>query len=69
MAFLFGFLGFVLGFGLGLFMISFFLHHLPKRALLTDRSLRWTYGLPVWAVAGLGAWGGVFVYNHFFPVG
>jgi hypothetical protein len=66
MAWLFGVLGFVLGFGLGLLFISFFVRHLPKQKLLSDRSLRWTYGFPVWIMAGFGAWGGVILQQHFF---
>jgi len=69
MAFVFGVLGLILGFGLGLLMISFFVNDIPKQTLLSDRSLRWTYGLPVWIVAGFGAWAGVIVYQHFFTGG
>lgn len=60
----FGIAGFVLGFAAGLFIINMFLKNLSKRELLGDKSLRWTYGLAVWLFAGLGAWGGVWLYER-----
>ncbi len=67
MLYIFGLLGFVLGFIAGMIVIQMFLRHYSSRALLTDKSLRWTYGLFVWILAGLGAWLGYWVYNTAFP--
>lgn len=54
MVYVFGISGFVLGFIAGLFVIRLFLKNVSRRELLHDRSLRWTYGLAVWLMAGLG---------------
>jgi len=66
MIYLFGFIGFMLGFIGGLAIVNMFLRHYSKRELLKDKSLRWTYGLAVWIFAGLGAWGGVWVHGRSF---
>ena len=66
MVYLFGVIGFFLGFVGGLFVIHLFLKNLSKRELVADKSLRWTYGLAVWVFAGLGAWGGVWLFERSF---
>ncbi len=57
-------IGFVLGFFAGLAVINMFLRSYSTRELTKDKSLRWTYGVAVWIFAGLGAWGGVWLYNR-----
>jgi hypothetical protein len=66
MVYVFGFIGFVLGFAAGLFIINMFLKGYRGRDLLNNRSLKYTYGLAVWIIAALGAWGGVWFYNRTF---
>jgi len=63
MAWLYGIIGFIGGFAFGIFVIGLFLRGRPKRALMQDRSLRWTYGLAVWVFAGLGAWGAIKLFE------
>lgn len=64
MIYVFGAIGFVLGFIAGLVIVGLFLRHYTSRELIKDRSLRWTYGLAVWIFAGLGAWCGVWFYDR-----
>lgn len=66
MVYLFGIIGFVLGFSAGLIIINLFLKNYTGRQLRQDKSLRWTYGLAVWIFAGLGAWGGVWLFERSF---
>lgn len=66
MVYLFGFLGFVLGFAAGLFVINLFLRTYKAAELIENRSLRWTYGVAVWIIAALGATAGVWLYNRSF---
>lgn len=62
-----GIIGFVLGFSAGLFIINLFLRQYPTNELMRNKSLRWTYGLFCWILAGLGAWAGVFMYQSSVP--
>ncbi len=64
MIYLYGVIGFILGFAAGLCVINLFLRHYSSRELLKDRSLRWTYGLAVWLFAALGVWGGIWLHNR-----
>ncbi len=64
MVYLFGVIGFVLGFAGGMFVINLFLRTYSSSELLKDRSLRWTYGVAVWIFAALGTVGGVWLYNR-----
>ena len=64
MVYLFGVIGFVLGFGAGLFVINLYLRTYSKSELVKNKSLRWTYGLAVWIFAGLGAALGVWLYDR-----
>lgn len=67
MVYLYGILGFAAGFIGGLGILSFLLKSYSREQLVKSRHLRWTYGLAVWVLAGLGAWGGVMLYNrHLF---
>ena len=64
MIYLFGVIGFALGFAAGLFVINLFLRAYPTSQLVKDKSLRWTYGFAVWVFAGLGAWAGVWLHDR-----
>ena len=66
MVYVFGFVGFVMGFGVGLGVINVLLRHYSKQELQDNKSLRWRYGLAVWIFAVLGGWAGVSLYNNSF---
>ncbi len=65
MVYLVGLGGLIGGFMAGQLLLLFLLRHRSRRDLLTDRSIRWTYGLINWAVAGLGVWLAVSLYNRY----
>mgnify|MGYP000916129414 CR=1 FL=1 len=60
-------IGFVGGFSIGLFLISQILRGRSRQELVSDKSLRWKYGLIVWVMAGLGAWSAVWAYGQYLP--
>ena len=64
MVYLYGIIGFIGGFAIGLFVINLFLRRRQAAELVQDKSLRWTYGLAVWIMAGLGSWAGVWLYRE-----
>ena len=66
MVYIFGFFGFVMGFGVGLGVINVLLRHRSKKEIEEDTSLRWTYGLAVWVFAALGGWLGAWIHNNYF---
>ena len=64
MVYLYGIIGFIGGFALGLGVINMFLRSYTGRELMENKNLRWTYGLAVWLFAGLGAWAGVKLFQQ-----
>ncbi len=66
MVYIFGVIGFVLGFTGGLLVINLFLKSFTASELMREKSLRWTYGLAVWIFAAMGAYAGVWLYNRSF---
>jgi undecaprenyl pyrophosphate phosphatase UppP len=66
MVYLFGILGFIGGFMAGLIVINIFLQNVSRDKLLGDKSLRWTYGLAVWVIAGIGVYAGLWVHARYF---
>lgn len=66
MLYLFGMIGFVLGFAGGLAIINIFLKNHSRTDLVKNKALHKTYGIAVWVFAALGAWGGVWFYNRSF---
>lgn len=66
MVYIFGFVGFVMGFGVGLGMINVALRYKSKEEIRSDPSLKWKYGPWAWVFGGLGSWLGVWIYNHYF---
>ncbi|MEM6780678.1 MAG: hypothetical protein AAF569_02320 [Pseudomonadota bacterium] len=66
MVYLIGILGFIGGFILGVMLIGIFLKSRSKQELMENKSIRWTYGVFVWFVAGLTAWAAVTTYNQYF---
>ncbi len=67
MVYIAGFIGFIGGFALGLFLLGLMLKERTKRELLNDGSLKWRYGLFNWLIAGLGAYCAVLLYRLYFP--
>lgn len=63
MIFIYGFFGFLIGFGIGLGFANVMLRRKTKNELQDDKSLAWTYGLGVWGFAILGGVVGVWIYN------
>lgn len=66
MIYFIGMLGFVGGFIFGMMLVNFLLRHRPKEDLLHDKSLKWKFGLIVWATALLGAYSFVKMYDLYF---
>lgn len=66
MIYVFGVIGFALGFAAGMFIVNLFLRTYSTSQLVKDKSLRWTYGLAVWIFAGLGAYIGVWLHDRSF---
>ncbi len=66
MATLIGIGGFICGFALGLLISGYMLRPRSKAELTENKSLRWTYGLGVWVLGGLGAWGALEMYKTYF---
>lgn len=65
MVYLFGVLGFIGGFMAGLILINVFLQNVSREKLMTDKSLRWTYGFAVWLIAGFGAYIGILLHGRY----
>lgn len=66
MVYVFGIIGFIGGFSMGVFLIGMFLRDKSGKELMQNKTYRWTYGVLVWLVAAFGAWAGVFVYRQYF---
>ncbi len=67
MVYLFGVLGFIGGFMAGLLVINIFLRGISNTELVSNKSLRWTYGVAVWIFAGLGIYAGLWMHARYFP--
>lgn len=65
MVYLFGIVGFFGGFMAGLIVINFFLQNVSRQKLMKDKSLRWTYGVAVWIMAGLGTYIGTLLHGRY----
>lgn len=66
MIYIIGIIGFIGGFILGQILLYFMLRHRSREDLLKDKNLKWTYGLINWAVAVLGAYSFVIMYNQYY---
>lgn len=64
MIYVFGIVGFIGGFALGLFIINYLLRTRSKTELVRDKSVRWIYGTAVWAIASAASWAAVWVYRQ-----
>lgn len=66
MIYVVGIVGFIAGFALGLRIIGYLLKDRSPQDLLEDKSLRMTYGLLAWGIAGLTAFCAIHVYKMYF---
>ena len=66
MVYIAGIIGFVLGFGAGLSVLSVLLKNRSNKEITTDSGIKWTYGLFVWIIAGVGAYLGATIYGMYF---
>lgn len=65
MIYIFGTVGFVGGFVLGQFVLALMLRGRSREELLTDKGLRWKYGVLNWLIALLSAASAVWLYDRF----
>jgi hypothetical protein len=61
-----GIIGLIGGFIAGQMLLYFLLRHRSREDLLNDPSIKWTYGLLNWAVAALGAYAFIAMYQQYF---
>lgn len=66
MVYVVGFIGFIFGFILGQLVLLHLLRERSRRDLVMDKSLRWTYGILNWIIAGLSSYSFVFMYNQYY---
>lgn len=66
MVYLVGTLGFISGFMLGQLILLRLLRGYSNDELMSDKSLRWKYGLLNWLVALLSAASAVWLYDRYF---
>ncbi len=66
MVYIAGIVGFIFGFGLGQYILLLHLKDRPREDLLNDKSLKYTYGVLNWIIAGAGAYGFVWLYRFLF---
>ncbi len=66
MVYVVGTIGFIGGFLAGQVLLAALLKNRTSEELLNDKSLRWKYGIINWAIAALGAYSFVFLYNYYF---
>lgn len=62
-------IGFLMGFALALKILAYLLRDRSRDDLLKDSSLRITYGLLAWAIAGITSYCSVFLYKYYFSAG
>ncbi len=64
-----GIIGFVLGFAAGQMILMRLLKDKSRHDLLTDKNLRWKYGLFNWLIAGGTCIIAIGLYRYYFPEG
>ena len=65
MVYLAGVIGFIGGFFIGQVILMRLLKNYSNEEILENKSLRWTYGMLNWVIAGLGSYSVVMFYNHY----
>ena len=66
MIYVVGIIGFITGFALGLKILGYLLKERSQEDLLQDKSLRMTYGLLAWGIAGLTSFCAIHAYKIYF---
>lgn len=66
MVYVVGIIGFIGGFALGQMILYVLLRERSRKELLENSSLKWTYGVLGWLIAGLGAYSAVITYQFYF---
>ena len=64
MVYIFGVIGFVFGFSIGLGIINVLLQKRSKEEIQSNRALKWIYGPVVWAIAVLGCFIALKIYEN-----
>lgn len=64
MVYLVGLVGFIGGFAIALMILKFWLKDYSRDELLNQKSLHWIYGTFSWALAFIGLFSALFVYNN-----
>lgn len=65
MVYVFGIIGFIAGFILGQMLLYFLLRHKSRKELVENDSLKWTYGILNWVIAGASSYGFVMLYQQY----
>lgn len=66
MVYIFAFIGFVMGFAVGLGIINVLLRNRKISEVKGNKFSKWTYGLAVWGLAFVGLWLGLNIHNAYF---
>jgi hypothetical protein len=66
MIYIFGTVGFFVGFLTGQVLLAYLLRNKSRDDLLLDKGLRWKYGTLNWLVAFLTAGSAVYLYQNWF---
>lgn len=61
--YIFGVLGFIFGFAIGLGVINVLSRNYSIQDIKENAKLRWIYGGMVWIFAAIGGWLGVWLYQ------
>lgn len=65
MVYVVGIIGFVGGFLAGQLLLLRLLKDRPTDEILNNKTLKWTYGILNWIIAGVGAYSFVFLYGQY----
>lgn len=65
MVYVFGIVGFILGFFVGQILLLALLKGVSNKELLHNKTIQWTYGILNWACAGIGAYVLSFLYQYY----
>lgn len=66
MVYVFGMIGFISGFVLGQILLMYWLKRYSREELISNKSLRYTYGVMNWLIAVLCSWSAVEIYYLYF---
>ncbi|MCK5383960.1 MAG: hypothetical protein KAJ29_00195 [Alphaproteobacteria bacterium] len=65
MIYVYGIIGFTVGFSFGQMFLFFLLRGMSREKMLNDKYIQLKYGLLNWLIAILGAYGAVFLYQRY----